>query len=178
MGEERYELHRNAIDAAKATGIRHIIYTSLSFCGGAEGNTSVAQVAQAHLLTERYLKDSGLTYTILRMASYSHLWNNYAGFLKLDAAPNEFQEAVLPNDGPEHWADREELGEATARVIANWVCAGLQTRKNRQWTDTILAKLHQQDPQFYWTRALDWRRYSQEIYEAYWQEGQHSRLAC
>jgi NAD(P)H dehydrogenase (quinone) len=122
MGEERYALHRNAIDAAKATGVRHIIYTSLSFCGGAEGSHSVAQVAQAHLLTEAYLKESGLTYTILRMASYLHLWNNYAGFLKLDANPSIIQHAVLPNDGLEHWANRDDLGEATARVIANWVC--------------------------------------------------------
>ncbi|KAF7163050.1 hypothetical protein CNMCM5623_008070 [Aspergillus felis] len=120
MGEERYKLHRNAIDAAKAAGVRHVIYTSLSFCGGAEGNTSVAQVAQAHLRTERYLKESGMTYTILRMASYAHLWNNYAGFLNLDAAPDVVQEAVLPNDGLEHWANRAELGEATAKVIANW----------------------------------------------------------
>ncbi|EXA29473.1 hypothetical protein BFJ63_vAg17241 [Fusarium oxysporum f. sp. narcissi] len=120
MGEERYVLHRNAIDAAKAVGVRHIIYTSLSFCGGAEGSTSVAQVAQAHLQTEAYLKESGLTYTILRMASYSHQWNVYAGFLNLDAASNAVQDAVLPNDGLEHWANRDELGEATARVIANW----------------------------------------------------------
>lgn len=121
MGEERYTLHRNAIDAAKAVGVRHIIYTSLSFCGGTEGNTSVAQVAQAHLRTEAYLKQSGLTYTILRMGSYSHLWNNYAGFLKLDADSDVVQDVVLPNDGLEHWADRDDMGEGAARVIANWV---------------------------------------------------------
>jgi uncharacterized protein YbjT (DUF2867 family) len=178
MGEERYKLHRNAIDAAKAAGVRHIIYTSLSFCGGAEGSTSVAQVAQAHLLTERYLKDSGLTYTILRMACYSHLWNNFAGFLNLDAPPNVVQEAVMPNDGPDHWADRAELGEATAKVIANWVCVILHARKNWLWADPIVAKLHQQDPKFRWTRALDWRRHHQEVHEAYRQEGQRSRLAC
>jgi NAD(P)H dehydrogenase (quinone) len=121
MGEERFLLHRNAIDAAKTAGVRHIIYTSLSFCGGAEGSTSVAQVAQAHLLTEAYLKASGMTYTVIRMASYNHLWNNYAGFLKLDAPLDVVQDAVLPNDGPEHWANRDELGQATAKVIANWV---------------------------------------------------------
>jgi len=120
MGEERFALHKNAVDAAKAAGVRHIIYTSLSFCGGAEGKSSVAQVAQAHLRTEAYIGESGLTYTIIRFPSYAHLWNNYAGFLNLDADPDVVQDAVLPNDGLEHWANRRELGEATAKVIANW----------------------------------------------------------
>ncbi|KAH8674133.1 hypothetical protein BX600DRAFT_509326 [Xylariales sp. PMI_506] len=120
MGEERYTLHRNAIDAARSAGVRHVIYTSLSFAGGAEGSTSVAQVAQAHLLTEAYLKESGLTYTIIRMAGYAHLWNNYSGFLNLDAPKDTTLEAVLPNDGLEHWANREDMGQATAKVIANW----------------------------------------------------------
>ncbi|KAH7116389.1 hypothetical protein EDB81DRAFT_916881 [Dactylonectria macrodidyma] len=110
MGEERFTLHRNAIDAAKAVGVRHVIYTSLSFCGGAEGTSS----------TESYLKASGLMYTILRMASYAHLWNNFAGFLNLSGDPEATLEAVMPNDGLEHWADRNELGEAAGYVIANW----------------------------------------------------------
>ena len=121
MGEERFVLHRNAINAAKAVGVRHIIYTSLSFCGGAEGNTSIAQVAQAHLKTEAYLKETGLSYTILRMGSYAHLWNNYAGFLDLSRDSEEVLEVVMPNDGLEHWVNREELGEAAGHIIANWV---------------------------------------------------------
>ena len=121
MGEERYALHRNGIDAAKAAGVRHVIYTSLSFSGGKEDSTSVAQVAQAHLKTEAYLKQSGLSYTIIRYGSYSHLWNNYAGFLNLNSDPSETLEAVLPNDGPGQWVNRDDLGEATGRVIANWV---------------------------------------------------------
>ncbi|KAI5460610.1 hypothetical protein BGZ63DRAFT_358193, partial [Mariannaea sp. PMI_226] len=117
MGEERFTLHRNAIDAAKTVGVRHVIYTSLSFCHGADGTFSVAQVAQAHLQTESYLKASGLTYTILRMASYAHLWNNFTGFLNLNADPEATLEAVMPNDGLEHWADRSELGEATGYYV-------------------------------------------------------------
>ncbi len=118
-GRAGFALHRNGIDAAKAAGIRHIIYTSLSFCGGAEDSTSVAQVAQAHLKTEAYLKESGLTYTIIRYGSYSHLWNNYAGFIDLSVDRDIVQDAVLPNDGQAHRASRDDMGEATGRVIAN-----------------------------------------------------------
>ncbi len=121
MGEERFALHRNGIDAAKAVNIRHVIYTSLSFCGGAENSTSVAQVAQAHLKTEQYLKRSGLSYTIIRYGTYSHLWNNYAGFLNLGSDPHTVQEAVLPNDGLGQWVNRDDLGEATGKIISNWV---------------------------------------------------------
>ncbi|KAK3901869.1 hypothetical protein C8A05DRAFT_34448 [Staphylotrichum tortipilum] len=120
IGEARFALHRNGIDAAKAPGIRHVIYTSLSFSGPG-GNISVAQVVEAHLQTEAYLKQSGLTYTIVCMATYAHLWNNYAGFLWLDEDPAVPVDAVLPGDGPAHWANREELGDATARIVANWV---------------------------------------------------------
>ncbi len=127
MGEERFTLHRNGIDAAKAAGIRHVIYTSLAFVGGPDGTTSVAQVAQAHLKTEAYLKQSGLAYTIIRMATYAHMWNNYDGFLRLDADPDTVVDAVLPNDGPAHWVNREDLGEATGKVIADWVCTSSLT---------------------------------------------------
>ncbi|CEJ93541.1 hypothetical protein VHEMI09122 [[Torrubiella] hemipterigena] len=130
MGEERFTLHKNAIDAAKAVGIRHIIYTSLSFGGGGSNDqkprTSIAQVAQAHIRTEAYIGESGLTYTIIRMATYAHLWNNYAGFLNLsasninDATAAAPLQAVLPGDGPAHWANRADLGEATGIIIANW----------------------------------------------------------
>jgi NAD(P)H dehydrogenase (quinone) len=101
-------------------GVKHVIYTSLSW-GGPRGEESVAGVLQAHLKTVKYLKESGLTWTIIREATYSHLWNNLAGFLKLDGPANEVQEVIIPGDGPNHWANREELGIATGRIVGNWV---------------------------------------------------------
>lgn len=118
VGEERFQLHKNAIDAARAAGIKHVIYTSLTF-GGIDGEESVAGVMQAHLKTVRYLKASGVSWTIVREATYAHLWNNFAGFLQLGTEGH--LEAVIPETGPASWVAREDLGEGTARVVASWV---------------------------------------------------------
>ncbi len=120
VGEERFQLHKNAIDAAKKVGIKHVIYTSLSF-GGRDGKTSSAGVMKAHLMTTEYLKASGLTWTIVRMGTYAHLWNNFAGFLINDGSKDPF-EVVISGDGSNHWASREDQGEATAKIVANSVC--------------------------------------------------------
>lgn len=119
VGEERFELHRNAIDAAKKAGVQHIIYTSLSF-GGQHGLKSVAGVMQAHIKTVEYLKSSGVTWTVVRYPTYAHLWNNFAGFLSL-GSENEF-DVVVAADGPNSWASRRDLGEATAYILKDWVC--------------------------------------------------------
>ncbi|KAK4495210.1 hypothetical protein PRZ48_013539 [Zasmidium cellare] len=65
VGRERYAWHRNCIDAAREAGVKHVIYTSLLF-GGREGRESTASVMQAHLRTVEYLKQSGLTWKVVR----------------------------------------------------------------------------------------------------------------
>lgn len=71
--------------------------------------------------TVKYLEESGLPWTVVREATYSHLWNNMAEFLKLGAPVDEVKKAIIPGDGPNHWANREELGVATGRVVGNYV---------------------------------------------------------
>jgi NAD(P)H dehydrogenase (quinone) len=61
----RSELHKAAIEAAVHAGVRHIIYTSFA---SIEGDSPVAL---DHRLTEQYLKDSGVQWTILRMGAYA-----------------------------------------------------------------------------------------------------------
>lgn len=62
----RVEQHKNAINAAQAAGVKHIIYTSWP-----KAESSVALVSADHIATENLIKQSGLSYTILRNSLYA-----------------------------------------------------------------------------------------------------------
>ena len=68
MVGQRPRQHGNAIDAAKAAGVKHVVYTSVTD-GGNPDHPAVEQ--HDHYATEQLLKDSGLAYTILRNSQYS-----------------------------------------------------------------------------------------------------------
>ena len=68
MVGERPRQHGNAIDAAVAAGVRHIVYTSVTD-GGNPNHPAVEQ--HDHYATEQHLKASGAAWTILRNSQYS-----------------------------------------------------------------------------------------------------------
>ena len=107
---ERVANHKNAIDAAKRAGIKHVYYTSLAFA-----SDSKAAVMQAHLDTEKYLKESGLTYTIIREGIYSESYPLYFGYWKLGKPGSEVK--VPHGDGGIAWVCRDDLGEGTAKLM-------------------------------------------------------------
>lgn len=71
---QRTAQHRNVIDAAKAAGVKHLVYTSLL-----HADTSPLSLAQEHRETEALIKASGLPYTVLRNGWYTE---NYLGSAK------------------------------------------------------------------------------------------------
>ncbi|WEK45943.1 MAG: SDR family oxidoreductase [Candidatus Andeanibacterium colombiense] len=64
----RVQQHTNAVEAAKANGVKHVVYTSILGCGK-PGNPSVEQFD--HLATERMIEQSGLAWTHLRDSLYA-----------------------------------------------------------------------------------------------------------
>jgi NAD(P)H dehydrogenase (quinone) len=64
--ERRIGQHRAAIEAAKAAGVRHVIYTSIP---KPEGNPAAA--SPSHYATELAARDSGLAWTFLRNNLYA-----------------------------------------------------------------------------------------------------------
>jgi len=70
---QRVPQHRQVINAAKAAGVKRVVYTSLL-----HAERSPLGLAPEHVQTEALLKASGLTYTILRNGWYTE---NYTASL-------------------------------------------------------------------------------------------------
>lgn len=65
--EERIQQHRNVINAARAAGVKKLIYTSII---GPEGGTRFSPVVQSNRQTEEDIKISGLPWAIGRNGIY------------------------------------------------------------------------------------------------------------
>jgi NAD(P)H dehydrogenase (quinone) len=65
--EERIQQHRNVINAAKAAGVRKLVYTSIQ---GPEQGTRFSPVVQSNRQTEQDIKASGLDWAIGRNGIY------------------------------------------------------------------------------------------------------------
>ena len=109
IGASRVEQHKNAVTAARAAGVKHIIYTS---CTNPE--TSPAIVAPDHAATENSIKESGLKYTFLRM-------NCYAQFL-MYSLPAAIETGTLfgcAGTGKIAYVNREDCAKAAAGALIN-----------------------------------------------------------
>lgn len=68
---KRATQHHNVIEAAKKTGVKWIIYTSIL-----RADTSSISLAEEHLITEKHLKNSGISFTLLRNGWYTENYTN------------------------------------------------------------------------------------------------------
>ncbi|KAI0090510.1 hypothetical protein BDY19DRAFT_886933, partial [Irpex rosettiformis] len=116
-------------------GFITVYYTSLMFAGDGQ-----ADVMQAHLATERYLKESGVGYTVVREGIYSESWALYFGYWN----PGRGSVVKVPyGDGGVAWVCREDLGEGTARVMVEdtYVNQTIRFTGSKAWTLSELAQL-------------------------------------
>lgn len=99
--------HKNVIDAAKAAGVKHVIYTSAP-----KATTSTLILAPEHKATEEYLAASGLAYTILRNNWYTE---NYGRSVEIARQTGTLVAAV--GAGRVASASRADYAEGAAAVL-------------------------------------------------------------
>lgn len=108
-GGQRPELHKVAIDAAIAAGVKQIAYTS--YVNADRYTTSI--IAGDHRRTERYLQESGVAWTLLRNQIYAN------GLP--DQAAQIIREGKLVTSTPDArvaYVTREDCAAAAAAVLA------------------------------------------------------------
>lgn len=110
---KRARQHSVVIEAAKATGVGHLVYTSTL-----HGPANLMELAVEHVITEKAITASGLAHTILRNGWYTE---NYAA-----SAPQAAQYGVFmgsAKDGRVSGASRADYAAAAAAVLTDGVTA-------------------------------------------------------
>lgn len=99
--------HKHVIESAKAAGITNLVYTSL-----ANAKDSHSVLAPDHIATEAMIKQSGLTYKILRNNWYLE---NEVGIFQDALAGKGF--VYAGGEGKVGWALKREYAEAAAQAL-------------------------------------------------------------
>lgn len=107
---DRTTQHINAVDAAKESGVKHVVFTS--FQRKRDSGSPVQFLAESYIATEQHLAASGLAYTFLRNGLYA------------DGLPMFLGDQVLKNgvffpagDGAAAWTARQDMADASANVL-------------------------------------------------------------
>lgn len=110
MSQDRGPQQRLVVDAARAAGVRHVVYTGLAIRDIA--TSGVRDLMASHFETEDHIRTSGMAWTFLRNTMYAEAIPQIVG-------PNALIAGIfLPGGtGRVPYALRAEMGEATANLL-------------------------------------------------------------
>lgn len=110
VGAKRQNAHKNVVDAAKAAGVKKIVYTSLVNAADPT-NPSIEKIDHAY--TEDYIEKSGLDYIFLRNSQYAEaMITNYFTFVKAGGVMQNSQ-----GDGKMAYISRKDCAKAMAYAL-------------------------------------------------------------
>jgi NAD(P)H dehydrogenase (quinone) len=107
VGGERTDLHKNAVDAAAAAGVRHIVYTSF-----VDLDNNDSPLAGDHRRTEEFIRASGMEWTMLRNSLYMNGITGRAARMVAEGA------AVRSDVGGVAYVTREDCAAVAAVVLS------------------------------------------------------------
>lgn len=110
VGVKRQNAHKNCVDAAKAAGVRQIIYTSLV---NVDDETNPSVEKKDHIYTEKYIQEQGLDYQFMRNSQYAEaMVTNYFTYAKMNAPLTNSQ-----GDGLMAYISRKDCAKAVAYAL-------------------------------------------------------------
>ncbi|PHI18511.1 NAD(P)-dependent oxidoreductase [Lewinellaceae bacterium SD302] len=109
--DKRIGQHRNVIEAAKANGVKKIVYTSII---GPEEGTAFSPIVQSNRQTERDIQASGLDYVIGRNGIYVEPDLEY-----IDHYVKDGKITNCAGDGKCGYTSRPELARAYTAMLTN-----------------------------------------------------------
>lgn len=110
VGVKRQNAHKNCVDAAKAAGVRQIVYTSLV---NADDETNPSVEKKDHIYTEKYIQEQGLDYQFMRNSQYAEaMVTNYFTYAKMNAPLTDSQ-----GDGLMAYISRKDCAKAVAYAL-------------------------------------------------------------
>ena len=109
-GPSRLQQHKNVVDAAKKAGIKHIVFTSIALKN--MKTSAIRSLMEDLYQAEDYIKESGLTYTVLRNTLYTGATPLFGGEKVIKTG------VYLPTgNGKVPFALRREMGEAATNSL-------------------------------------------------------------
>ncbi|MFA6470245.1 MAG: SDR family oxidoreductase [Bacteroidota bacterium] len=108
---DRSTQHINVVDAAKAAGVKHIVFTS--FQRKRDTGSPIQMLAQSYIDTEKHIKSSGMTYTLLRNGLYADVLPMFFG-------PRVLETGIFFPAGSTKsaYTVRNDMAEAAAAVLS------------------------------------------------------------
>ncbi len=116
---KRLSQHENVIKAAEEAGAKHVVYTSFQRKDETEASP-LWMVAQSHIQTEKWLKGSGMEYTILKNNLYMDFLPGFIGENVLETGTIY----VPAESGRVSSVLRSEMAEAAATILTTEGHAG------------------------------------------------------
>jgi len=108
---KRLKQHENVINAAKQSGVKHIVYTSTMRKNETE-TSPLAIVTASHFATEKMIKASGIPYTIMMNGLYADALPMFFGANVLETG------IFLPaGDGKAAYATENDMAEGAAAIL-------------------------------------------------------------
>lgn len=133
---ERPRQHKNVIDAARAAGVGYIAYTSIL-----KADNTPIKLGDEHKATEATLKDSGISYDLLRNGWYNE---NYTGNLAGQVEAGVITGAA--GQGRVSSASRADLAAGAAAVLVDGKGGGIyELAGDESWSmDEFAAEVSRQ----------------------------------